>query len=63
MENKSPVLTVHEASTLLRVCPQTIYAMARNGTLPTLRLGRRTLIVRSGLNAMLEAAVAKSIAA
>lgn len=39
MEVESPLLTVPEAARFLRVTPQTIRRMCRDGTLPAVQLG------------------------
>jgi excisionase family DNA binding protein len=46
--------TVEEAAALLGVGRGLAYEMARTGRLPILRLGRRVLIPRQALEAMLE---------
>ena len=52
----SPVLTVEEAGRLLRISRQSAYQAARAGELPTIRIGRRLLVPRARLEALLEKA-------
>ena len=48
------VLTVEEAAKLLRISRGLAYEMARQGALPTIRLGRRRILVpRQSLERML----------
>jgi excisionase family DNA binding protein len=47
------VLTVEEAAALLRISRGTAYEAARRGELPTVRLGRRLLVPRARLAALL----------
>lgn len=49
-----PVLTVEEAGQLLRISRQSAYQAARTGELPTIRIGRRLLVPRARLDALLE---------
>ena len=46
-------LTVEEAAQLLGIGRQSAYAAARTGELPTIKLGRRLLVPRRQLDAML----------
>jgi excisionase family DNA binding protein len=46
-------VTVEEAAQLLGIGRQSAYQAARSGELPTIRLGRRLLVPRSQLDAML----------
>lgn len=48
-----PVLTVEEAAKLLRISRGSAYEAARTGQLPTIRIGRRLLVPRVQLRAML----------
>ena len=43
------LLTVREAAKLLRISPNTCYELIRQGRIPHIRLGRRILIPRHGL--------------
>ena len=43
------LLTVKEAAGLLRISPNTCYELIRQGRIPHIRLGRRILIPRHGL--------------
>lgn len=47
------VYTVEEAGRLLRLSRGTAYEAARNGTIPTIKCGRRVLVPRVQLEAML----------
>jgi len=47
-------LTVEEAARLLGISRNSAYEAARRGELPAIRLGRRILVPRSRLEAMLE---------
>jgi excisionase family DNA binding protein len=49
----SPVLTIEEAGRLLRISRQSAYQAARAGELPTIRIGRRLLVPRARLLALL----------
>ena len=51
----SPVLTVEEAAVLLRISRGSAYEAVKTGQLPTLRIGRRLLVPRARLMAMLAA--------
>lgn len=60
LEDLPDVLTVMEAARLLRVGRNTAYDLARMGTLPAIRIGRRMLIPKGGLLQMLSAATGGS---
>jgi excisionase family DNA binding protein len=47
------VLTVEEAARLLRIGRGTAYEAVRAGTLPTVRIGRRILVPKARLMALL----------
>ena len=49
----SPVLTVDEAAVYLRISRGLAFAAVRDGTLPSLRIGRRILVPRRQLEALL----------
>ena len=49
----SPVLTVEEAAVVLRLSRGTAYQAVRRGDIPTIRIGRRLLVPRARLMAML----------
>jgi excisionase family DNA binding protein len=55
MVTESPVLTIQEAGALLRVSRASAYEAARRGDIPTIRIGRRLLVPRARLMAMLGA--------
>ena len=48
-----PVLTVDEAAVYLRISRGLAFAAVRDGTLPSLRIGRRILIPRRALDVLL----------
>ena len=50
-------LTVEEAARVLGIGRGLAYELAREGRIPVVRLGRRVLVPRSGLEAMLRAAI------
>ena len=49
-----PVLTVEEAAAYLRISRGLAFAAVRDGSLPSLRVGRRILIPRRQLEALLD---------
>jgi excisionase family DNA binding protein len=53
MPEQSPVLTVEEAAELLGLSRSTAYDAVRTGDLPSIRIGRRILIPRARLEALL----------
>jgi excisionase family DNA binding protein len=59
-QQRAPVeretLTVEEAGLVLGVSRGTAYAAVRQGQLPTIRLGRRLVVPRAALDAMLASA-------
>ncbi len=48
-----PVLTVEEAAAYLRISRGLAFAAVRDGSLPSIRIGRRILIPRRQLDALL----------
>ena len=52
-DSLSPVLTVPEAGKLLRISRASAYQGARTGDIPTVRVGKRLLVPRARLMAML----------
>lgn len=50
----SPVLTVDEAAAYLRISRGLAFAAVRDGTLPSVRIGRRILVPRRQLEALLD---------
>ncbi len=48
------VLTVEEAARVLRISRGLAFAATRDGTLPSIRIGRRILIPQAALAALLE---------
>ena len=57
--NDSMVLTVGETARLLRLSKTTVYDQIRQGSVPSIRLGKRILIPRAALMRKLEEAVGK----
>lgn len=56
-QNAPPeILTIAETATLLRISPNRTYELARQGVIPTVRLGRRIIVPRRLLNDWLDAA-------
>lgn len=53
-------LTVQEAGRMLGISRATAYQLANQGKLPVIRLGRRLLISKAGLERMVNEAGAKS---
>jgi excisionase family DNA binding protein len=49
-----PILTVEEAARYLRISRGLAFAAVRDGSIPSIRIGRRILIPRSQLDAMLD---------
>jgi excisionase family DNA binding protein len=49
-----PVLTVEEAAAYLRISRGLAFAAVRDGSLPSVRIGRRILIPRRQLEALLD---------
>lgn len=54
MENNSLTMTVDEAARALKISRGLAYAAARDGTIPTIRVGRRLLVSRQALQLLLE---------
>lgn len=46
----SPLVTVEEAATLLRIGRTTAYELVMRGKIQSVKLGRRRLVVRDGLD-------------
>lgn len=59
-DSKSVVLTVEEARSLLRLSRGLMYQAIRRGEIPSIRVGRRILISRSGLERFLNNGVNKT---
>lgn len=53
MIDSAVVLTVEEAAKILKISRGSAYEACRQGTIPTLRIGRRLLVPRARLEAML----------
>jgi excisionase family DNA binding protein len=49
-----PVLSVDEAAELLGLNRNSVYEAAKRGELPSIRVGRRVLISRAGLQRLLD---------
>ena len=52
-QGAGPVLTVDEAAVYLRISRGLAFAAVRDGTLPSVRIGRRILVPRRQLEALL----------
>ncbi len=50
----SPVMTVDEAAAYLQISRGLAFAAVRDGTLPSVRIGRRILVPRRQLEALLD---------
>ena len=57
--NESLVLTVGEAAKLLRLSKTTTYDQIRQGSIPSIRMGKRILVPRAALMRMLEETIGK----
>ena len=57
MRQESLTLTVEEAADALNISRGLAYKAARDGTIPTLRIGRRLLVPRRALDRLLEAPI------
>ena len=57
--NDSLVLTVGETAKLLRLSKTTVYDQIRQGSIPSIRIGKRILIPRAALMRKLEEVVGK----
>ena len=57
--NDSLVLTAGETARLLRLSKTTVYDQIRQGSIPSIRMGKRILIPRAALMRKLEEAVGK----
>lgn len=55
-KEESLVLSANEAASALKVHVNTIYALVRERKLPVLRLNRKVLIPRAGLEALIAGA-------
>lgn len=49
-----PTVTVEEAGAILGISRGSAYAAAKNGTLPTLRIGKRLVVPTAALRRLLE---------
>ena len=58
--SESLVLTVGEAARLLRLSKTTTYDQIRQGSIPSIRMGKRILVPRSALMRMLEETMGKA---
>ena len=57
--NDSLVLTPTETAKILRIGRGTVYEQIRNGTIPSIRMGRKILVPKAALIEMLETAKGK----
>ncbi len=60
MDNDRLTLTVEEAAQLLGISRALGYELVARGELPSIRLGRRIVVPRRALNAMLDVASLES---
>jgi len=58
--SESLVLTVSEAARLLRLSKTTTYDQIRQGSIPSIRMGKRILVPRAALMRMLEETMGKA---
>jgi excisionase family DNA binding protein len=58
--SESLVLTVGEAAKLLRLSKTTTYDQIRQGSIPSIRMGKRILVPRAALMRMLEETMGKA---
>ena len=58
--SESLVLTVGEAARLLRLSKTTTYDQIRQGSIPSIRMGKRILVPRAALMRMLEETMGKA---
>ena len=54
MEQKNLTMTVEEAAAALKISRGLAYEAARDGRIPTIRMGRRLLVSRRALERLLE---------
>ncbi len=54
MEQKNLTMTVEEAAAALKLSRGLAYEAARDGRIPTIRIGRRLLVSRRALEKLLE---------
>jgi len=55
-KDTSEILTVHEVAKILGIGINQAYIAARNGSIPTIKIGNRILVPKVALNRMLEEA-------
>jgi len=60
MHENRLTLTVPEAAKLIGISRMTAYGAVRDGTIPSIRIGRRVLVPRAALDRMLDQAGAYS---
>jgi excisionase family DNA binding protein len=58
MSEEKLTLTVPEAARLIGISRMTAYVAVREGTIPSIRIGRRVLVPRAALDRLLAAASA-----
>ena len=56
INNEAATVTVEEAARILGIGRQTAYDLVNQGTIPSLRLGRRLVVPKVGLERMLSEA-------
>jgi excisionase family DNA binding protein len=57
MQQERLTLTIEEAGELLGISRSLAYEMARNGRLPVLRFGKRMVVPKRAIEAMLDSSV------
>ena len=60
---KRQTMTIEEAAEFLGVGGATAYAAAKSGQIPVIRIGRRMLVTKAGLEALLAGPAAKEVLA
>ena len=61
MRQESLTMTVEEAAAVLGISRGLAYQAARDGSIPTIRIGRRLLVPRRALEKLLEAPISSDI--
>jgi excisionase family DNA binding protein len=61
MIQESLTMTVKEAAAILGISKGLAYQAARDGSIPTIRIGRRLLVRRKALEKLLEAPIPSDI--
>lgn len=61
MRQESLTMTVREAAAALKISRGLAYQAARDGSIPTIRIGRRLLVPRRALEKLLEGPIPSDI--